>query len=211
MEPNNKHLNSINSSAIIGAKVSLGLKICVGAYSIIGCVYPDTEDIETIIGNNCDILHHVIVEPGAEIGENVFIDHFSRIGNKSKIGNNTMILYGSRIHDEVIIGTHCRIAGNCPDRTTIGNNVTHMGRINHSYNFPFDDWNKPNEVAATIEDNVVIGANALLIGNIRIGNNTFISPGEIIRKNIPANSFCFNSKVINMPDWPEKIKCLTGL
>lgn len=200
---------SIDPSARIGKRVTVGANTFIGAYSVIGLGTPSLNESVTYIGDSCEVLHHVIIEPGATIENSVLVDHFCRIGTDSKIGKESKILYGARIHESVSIGEGCRIAGNCPDRTIIGHHVTHMGRINHSYNYPFDDWDTTIEVAATIEDNVVIGANALLIGNIRIGANTFIAPGEIIRKDIPPNSFCFNSRVETMPDWSTKLKRLT--
>ncbi len=200
----------IDSSARIGTNVSIGKGTFIGAYCVIGLPIPSSEDSVTLIGANCEILHHVVVEPGAIVDDEVFIDHFCRIGSRSRIGKKSRILYGARIHDEVTIGQDCRIAGNCPDRTKIGDQVTHMGRINHSYYYAFEDWDAPEEIAATIEDRVVIGANALLIGNIRIGRNTFIAPGEVIRKDIPQDSFCYNSRVERIPDWPQKIKRLAN-
>lgn len=40
----------------------------------------------------------------------------------------------------------------------------------------------------TIGDNVTIGANSCVIGNIRIGNNVIIGAGSIVVKDIPDNS-----------------------
>ncbi len=40
----------------------------------------------------------------------------------------------------------------------------------------------------TIEDNVIIGSNALILGNITIGKNSKISAGNIITKDILPNS-----------------------
>ncbi len=40
----------------------------------------------------------------------------------------------------------------------------------------------------TIEDNVVIGAGAIVLGNITIGQNSLIGAGAIVLKNVPANS-----------------------
>lgn len=39
-----------------------------------------------------------------------------------------------------------------------------------------------------IEDNVVIGANSCIIGNVRIGHDSVIGAGSIIVKDIPPYS-----------------------
>ena len=40
----------------------------------------------------------------------------------------------------------------------------------------------------TIEDNVTIGAHALVLGDIKIGKNSFIGAGAIVLKDVPENS-----------------------
>ncbi len=45
-----------------------------------------------------------------------------------------------------------------------------------------------NELCPTIGDNVTIGANSVIIGNITIGNNVVIGAGSVVVKDIPSNS-----------------------
>jgi serine O-acetyltransferase len=47
-----------------------------------------------------------------------------------------------------------------------------------------------NKGAPTIGSNVFIGANAAIIGNITIGNNTMIAPNSYINFDVPSNSIC---------------------
>lgn len=42
--------------------------------------------------------------------------------------------------------------------------------------------------APRIGDNVLIGANAVLIGDIYIGNNVKVGAGAVVTKDIPDNS-----------------------
>ena len=44
------------------------------------------------------------------------------------------------------------------------------------------------ENAPLIEDKVIIGAHAILIGKIRIGSNVVIGAGAIVTKDVPDNS-----------------------
>lgn len=48
------------------------------------------------------------------------------------------------------------------------------------------DWQKPNDVP-TIGDNVDIGCNCGIFGDIIIGNNVKIGAGTILTKNVPDN------------------------
>lgn len=65
-----------------------------------------------------------------------------------------------------------RIGSNftCCQLTTIGNKV--HGR---------------NDLVPTIGDNVSVGANVTIIGDISIGNNVVIGAGSVVVKNIPDN------------------------
>lgn len=59
----------------------------------------------------------------------------------------------------------------CRQNTTIGNKS--------------DD--KTNE-RPSIDDNVTLGANVVIIGNVRIGNNVTIGAGSVVVKDVPDNA-----------------------
>lgn len=44
-----------------------------------------------------------------------------------------------------------------------------------------------NDLVPTIGDNVSIGANATIIGDIRVGNNVIIGAGSVVVKDVPDN------------------------
>lgn len=56
-----------------------------------------------------------------------------------------------------------------------------------------------NDLTPTIGDNVTIGANVVIIGNIRIGSNVIIGAGSVVVKDVPANSIIVGNpaKIIN--------------
>jgi serine O-acetyltransferase len=54
----------------------------------------------------------------------------------------------------------------------------------------------------TIGNNVVIGANAVVLGNINVGDNARIGAGAVVTKNVPANSTVVGN--------PAKIVVLEG-
>lgn len=70
----------------------------------------------------------------------------------------------------------------CRQNTTLGNKMES------------DKDSKP-----TIGDNVSVGANVCIIGNIHIGDNTIIGAGSVIVKDVPANSIVVGnpSRIIN--------------
>ncbi len=85
-----------------------------------------------------------------------------KIGRNCKFAHNAL---GVVIHPEAIIGDNCKI----------GQNVTIGGRSGIT-------------VLPVIEDNVEIGANALILGPIRVGRGSIIGAGSVVVKDVPPFS-----------------------
>jgi UDP-3-O-[3-hydroxymyristoyl] glucosamine N-acyltransferase len=112
-----------------------------------------------------------IIEPGAEIGADVYIGAYAVIGEKCIIGD------GSRIYPHVYIGDNTRLGSNCLiyqgakiyHECLIGNNCTiHAGSVIGADGFGFapqsdNEFMKiPQLGNVVIEDNVEIGANVAI-------------------------------------------------
>jgi serine O-acetyltransferase len=65
----------------------------------------------------------------------------------------------------------------------IGKNVT----LYHGVTLGGTSWKKGKR-HPTIEDNVIIGANAAILGPIRIGENSKIGSGSVVNKEVPSHS-----------------------
>lgn len=93
----------------------------------------------------------------------------------------------------------------------IGNNVTLVPRV-HILAHDASTKNKLNYTKigiVTIEDNVFIGANSIILPNIIIGKNSIIGAGSIVTHNIPENSLAVGNpaRVIGKAsDYVEKEK-----
>jgi putative colanic acid biosynthesis acetyltransferase WcaB len=93
------------------------------------------------------------------------------INLNAKIGKNFRLFHGQGlvINGSAIIGENCLVRNNI----TIGSKILDDGRITK---------------AATIGNNVEIGSNSVLIGDIKIGNNVVIGAGSVVVKDIPTNA-----------------------
>ena len=109
------------------------------------------------------VLTGADIHPGAQIGEDFFIDHATGvvIGETSIIGDHVSIFQG----------------------VTLGGVSSDRGKRH-----------------PTIEDHVVIGADATILGNIRIGRNTRVGAGSVVLKDVPPESTVVGipGKVIKM-------------
>jgi len=69
------------------------------------------------------------------------------------------------------------------ETTVIGDNVT----LYHGVTLGGTTWNKGKR-HPTIEDNVVVGAGAAILGNIRVGMNSKVGSGSVVNRDVPPNS-----------------------
>jgi len=94
--------------------------------------------------------------------------HNSYIPHTADIGENTKFAYGGI---GVVLHKNCKIGKNC----TIGQTCTIGGRTGHG---------GPPEIG----DNVYIGPGARLIGGFKVGNNVVIGANAVVIKDVPDNS-----------------------
>ena len=133
-----------------------------------------------------------VLWPGCSISEDfvsggIKLDAFDRYGHdcfnpQIIIGENVKVLYD------------CHIG--CVNKIIIGNNVLISSKvliIDHSHG---ETAKKDMELAPSlrkivskgpiiIEDNVWIGENAVILSDVRIGNNSIIGANSIVTKDIP--------------------------
>lgn len=113
------------------------------------------------------------------VGENVFVRPPVTIarGTLVSIGDGTWINSNLNLVDDykITIGKNCLFAPNVTISTT-GHPVHPDLRTAGMYSFP-----------VTIEDNVWIGANVVVLPGVTIGENSVIGAGSVVTKDIPAN------------------------
>ena len=104
-----------------------------------------------------------------------FLSHISRSLTGIEIHPGAMIGEGFFIDHGmgVVIG----------ETTVIGDNVT----LYHGVTLGGTTWNKGKR-HPTIEDNVVVGAGAAILGNIRVGMNSKVGSGSVVNRDVPPNS-----------------------
>jgi len=114
--------------------------------------------IARIISQFSRFLTGIEIHPNAKIGKNLFIDH--------GMG--------------VVIGETSEIRNN----VTIYHNVT-LGGISPSIN---SNQQRDIKRHPTLEDNVVVGSGAQILGPITIGKNSLIGSNSVVTKDVPEKS-----------------------
>ncbi len=136
------------------------------------------------------------IEPGAiirdmvEIGDNAVIMMGAVINIGAVIGENTMIDMNSVIGGRAIIGKNCHI----------GAGAVIAGVIE-----------PPSAQPVIIEDNVVVGANAVVLEGVRICKNSVIAAGAIVTKDVPESVVVAGAPAKIIKNIDEKTKEKTKL
>ena len=136
------------------------------------------------------------IEPGAIIREQV------------EIGKNAVIMMGAIINIGAVIGdgTMIDMGAVLGGRATVGNNChVGAGAVLAGVVEP------ASATPVIVEDNVLIGANAVVIEGCRIGENAVVAAGAIVVSDVPANDVVAGcpAKIIKMKD--EKTAGKTAL
>jgi serine O-acetyltransferase len=97
-----------------------------------------------------------------------FIRYRARISSRSIIGPGLYLEHPDRL----VVGPEAIIGKNC----TLQRGVSVGAQCRGRYYAP-----------PTIKDNVHISENAMIIGDIEVGENVFIGPSSIVRKDVPDN------------------------
>ena len=113
------------------------------------------------------------IEPGAilreqvEIGDNAVIMMGAILNIGAVVGAGTMIDMGAVLGGRATVGKHCHI----------GAGAVLAGVIEPASATP-----------VIVEDDVLIGANAVVIEGVHIGKNAVVAAGAVVIEDVPANS-----------------------
>lgn len=138
------------------------------------------------IGKGTKIWNEELVNIyNCSIGDNCNIGSFVEIGKNVIIGNNCKIQAFSFIPEGVIIG----------DNVFIGPRVTFTN--NRKPDLKIKDW---KILETIVEDNVAIGAGAIIVCGIILRKNTFVGAGSVVTKTTLENSFVYGIPARHIKD-----------
>ncbi len=134
-------------------------------------IHPLSDVQSSNIPESTRVWQYVVILRDALIGENCNICSHSFIENDVKIGNNVTVKCGVYLWDGITV----------EDNVQIGPNVT----------FTNDKYPRAKQAfdlqRTVIKKNASIGAAAVILGGVTIGENAMIGAGSVVTKDIPAN------------------------
>ena len=180
-------------------------------------VFGDWNELKTILEENKDKIEDVVIEndrrnsgiplldikdipariePGAiireqvEIGKNAVIMMGAILNIGAVGGDGTMIDMGAVLGGRATVGAHCHI----------GAGAVLAGVIEPASATP-----------VIVEDNVLVGANAVVVEGVHVGKNAVVAAGAVVLEDVPENAVVAGTpaRVIKMKD--EKTSSKTAL
>lgn len=162
------------------------------------------------VGRECSIrpvlnLNH---PENISLGNDVSLGIFCWIGTNNSLKENPKLIIGNRVH----VGAYSMIIA--ANKIQIGNNVLFSERVTvldhyHKYEdirLPVIDQPIAVKGEIIIEDEVFIGINSVIIGNVRIGKHAVIGANSVVTHDVLPYSVVAGSpaKMIKKYDFKKK-------
>lgn len=132
------------------------------------------------VWNNAQIRENAKIGSNCSIGKDAYIDHDVVIGNNCKIQNQALIYFGTTIEDDVFIGPQVCFANDKNPRAVLPDGSAKKN----------SDW-KVGSIL--VKKGASIGAGAILIPNLVIGNWAMIGAGSVVVKDVPDYGLVFGN------------------
>lgn len=189
----------ISKTAIIYSDVTLGEKIEIEDYCIIGQPFAGYRGEPTIIGDGAVIRSHTVIYAGNVIGKNfqtgnkANIRELNQIGDDVSIGTLSVVEHHVRIEDRVRIHSQVFI----PEYSIllqgawIGPNV-----VLTNAKYPRSPDVKQNLRGPKIGQDAKIGANTTILPGVEIGAKALIGAGSVVTKDVPSEQICYGNPAV---------------
>jgi len=213
----------MNKNVLIYKNVKIGRKPIIEDFTILGKPPRGTKSgqLELIIGDFPIIMSGTIIYAGNTIGNHFHTGDHARIRENNKIGNNVSIGGGSVIEGECTLEDNVRIHSNCfiPEYTRIERNAwigpgVIMTNVLHppcpAFKKKAPLWREKCCCGPVIEKYAVIGAGAIILPGIVIGEKALVGAGAVVTGDVPAGYIVsgFPARIVKKV---EELDCPLGL
>ena len=160
----------------------------------IAVIYGDWKDVEPVLEAGKDEIEDYVVENGCRNsaipmrdlkGLNARIEPGAIIRDWVEIGDNAVIMMDAVINIGAVIGegTMIDMGAVLGGRATVGKNChINAGTVLAGVVEP------PSAQPVTIEDDVVIGANSVVIEGVKVGKGSVVAAGSVVLEDVPPGA-----------------------
>lgn len=131
-----------------------------------------------------------IIDPGASIGENTHVWHFSHICGGAVIGENCSLGQNVFVANNVVMGSNVKVQNNVSiyDSVTLEDDVfCGPSMVFTNVLNPRSAVSRKHEYRPTlVKRGATLGANCTVVCGVTIGEYAFVGAGAVVTRDIPA-------------------------
>ena len=137
------------------------------------------------IGPHATIYYDVVIGANTLVGDGASIREKCRVGDRCIVGRCVCLNYNTIVGNDVKIMDHSWLSGNM----TVGHDVFISGGVmtTNDNNMGAYGYSEHDIVGPSIGNGVKIGAGAVLLPRVVIGENAVIAAGAIVTKDVAPN------------------------
>jgi len=168
---------------------------------------------DVIIGDDIQTAHRVVLREGVRVGNGCVFGSGTDVQTGAHLGNNVRLQIGVVISENACLGNDIFIGPGVI--FTAGRFMTGaleaIGRMSFEQAAALEgkNWQGPSVM---VEDDVRIGANAVILPGVRLGKGCVIGAGAVISNSVPAGATAIGNpaRVVKVAD-PEKKSAETSV
>jgi acetyltransferase-like isoleucine patch superfamily enzyme len=159
------------------------------------------EDVN--LGNDIQTAHHVVIREGANIGDGcVFgssteVQINARLGRNVRLQSGVMLSENAELGNDIFIGQGVIFTGG---RYMTGA-LEAAGKMSQAEAAAQEgtNWVGPSVI---VEDEVRIGANAVILTGVRLGKGCVVGAGSVVSNNVPAGALVMGNpaRILKLAD-----------
>ena len=189
---------SIDVGCVFEGRVSLGQGTKVGAY----CVLSNVE-----VGPGVTLKPFTHIEGGLKESDAV------SIGEGAQLGPFSRIRPGTRLGAQVHVGNFVEIKNSTLGEGSKANHLAYLGdasvgaRVNYGAGSITANYDGANKHKTTIEDDVHVGSNSVLVAPLTLGAGGTVGAGSTITKDTPTGALTVSrAKAVTLSNWSRPSK-----
>ncbi len=201
----------IGGHVIVHSNVSLAAGCVVQDGAVLGArLGREERDVRArqplVIGAGSTIGSQAIVFEGAEIGERVIMGDQAYVGARASLGDDSLLGTRATVARDSVVGARARIQyqssiappGVVEEDVFIGPNVTTTNDNTVNRMAPGDQLHGP-----LLRRGCRIGAGALLLPEIEVGEEAFVAAGSLVTRDVPPRVVVMGRPARVVRDIPE--------
>lgn len=201
----------IRKGTTIGDNVRIDDNTVIGKYPMKATlsVFKEEKNLSpTHIGDNCLIGANTVIYIGSFISNNVLIADLASIRENTAIGEYTIVGRGVTVENYVRIGKRCKLESECyitayselEDYVFIApgvvtSNDNYLGRTEERFK---------HFKGITVKKGGRIGANAIILPGIIIGEDALVAAGSVVTKDVSPRKVVMGSPARIIRDVPKE-------